>query len=131
VKNRQGILGAQRLVACQLSITLLLATIATLLLNATAGVSAVLGGMVSALPNAYFASKLFKYHGAVASKQIVNSFYKGEALKIILSIVLFTLVFKFFKIVPLVFFAVYIVAQMMVWFAPVIFVSNKNRPKSD
>ena len=131
MKNRQGVLGAQRLIACQLSLTVLLAIIATLLSSTTAGISALLGGLVSVLPNAYFAIKLFKYHGAMAAKQIVNSFYKGEALKMILSVVLFSLVFKFFKIIPVVFFAVYIVAQMAFWFAPLIFVGNKNRPKSD
>lgn len=120
MKNQRGLQGAQRLLLCQLSITMLLATIA-MLFSSTAAVSAILGGLVSIVPTAYFATKLFRHQGAHAARQIINSFYKGEALKIVLTIVLFALVFKFFNIVPLVFFAVYIMAQMVFWFAPLIF----------
>ncbi len=121
MKNRRGLQGAQRLLICQLSLTVLFAVIAMLLSSATAAMSALLGGVVSMVPTAYFAIKLFRYQGARAARQIVNSFYKGEALKMILTIVLFALVFKFFNIIPLVFFATYIVAQMMFWFAPLLF----------
>lgn len=121
MKNQRGLQGAQRLLICQLSVTVLFAVIAMLLSSATAATSALLGGVVSMVPTAYFAIKLFRYQGARAARQIVNSFYKGEALKMILTIVLFALVFKFFNIIPLVFFATYIVAQMMFWFAPLLF----------
>ena len=131
MRNWQGLLGARRLMVCQLSVTVAIAIIALLLSGATACKSALLGGLVSALPNACFARMMFQHQGAHAAKQIVNSFYKGEALKMVLTIILFTAVFKFFIIMPFVFFAVYIVAQMVFWFAPLIFVSNKNRPESD
>lgn len=120
MKNQRGLQGARRLLICQLSITVLFAAIALLLSSTTAAMSALLGGMVSIVPTAYFAIKLFRYQGARAARQIVNSFYKGEALKLILTIALFALVFKFFNIIPLVFFATYIVVQMMFWFAPLI-----------
>ena len=97
------------------------AAIVMLFSTMVAGVSAILGGLVSIVPTAYFARKLFRYQGAHAARQIINSFYKGEALKIALTIILFALVFKFFNIIPLVFFAVYIMAQMVFWFAPLIF----------
>jgi ATP synthase protein I len=120
VKNQRGLQGAQRLLMCQLSMTVLLAAIA-LLYSSIAAISAILGGLVSIVPTAYFATKLFRHHGAQAARQIVSSFYKGEALKIILTIALFGLVFKFFNIIPLIFFAVYIMVQMVFWFAPLIF----------
>jgi ATP synthase protein I len=126
VKNQHGVRGAKRLLACQLGITILLATIALLISGSVAATSALLGGLVSTLPNAYFAIKLFRYQGAHAARQIVNSFYKGEASKLVLSVILFTLVFKCYKPIPLVFFAVYIVAQMVFWFAPLIFVHNRK-----
>jgi ATP synthase protein I len=131
VENKHGVKGAQRLLACQIAITLLLAIIFTLLLGLMAGESAVLGGLVSIVPNAYFARKIFRHQGARAARQIANSFYKGEASKIALSIIMFALVFKYFKIIPLVFFVVYIVAQMVMWFAPLIFVNKPDRPESD
>ena len=122
VKNKHGAQGARRLVTWQLSLTDLFATIATVLSGILAGRSILLGGLVSAIPNAYFARKLFQHQGAHAARQIVSSFYKGEASKIGLSIILFALVFKCFTIIPLVFFAAYIMAQMVFWFAPLIFI---------
>jgi ATP synthase protein I len=121
VKNKQGLLGARRLFFCQVVIALLIAVVAAIFSGNRAALSAVLGGLVSAVPNAYFALKFFKHQGARAAKQIVNSFYLGEALKIVISIILFALVFIFFHINPLVFFITYIVVQMMVWFAPLMF----------
>ena len=129
VKNQQGLQGARRLIVCQLSVTFVLAAIALAYAGVTSGRSALLGGLVSILPNAYFAHKLFRYQGAQAAKRIVNSFYKGEALKLVLTIVLFTLVFKFITINPLVFFAAYIVVQMLIYFAPLIFVNKGTRLK--
>ncbi len=129
VKNRQGLQGAQRLLICQLGITILLAIICLLLSGATAAISAILGGLVSILPNAFFAITMFRHQGARAAKKIVSSFYKGEALKLALTIIMFTLVFKYFTINPLVFFVVYIVAQMVFWFAPMIFNNSGARCK--
>ncbi|ETO92098.1 F0F1 ATP synthase subunit I [Legionella oakridgensis] len=131
VKNQQGLRSAQRFFACQLGVTVLIAVLAALVSGRMAALSAMMGGMSSALPNAYFARKLFRYQGARAARQIVNNLYKGEVLKIILSIILFALVFAFFKVVPFAFFAAYIMAQMIFWFAPLIFVNKQNRPESD
>ena len=131
LKNKQGLLGAQRLIVCQLSITMLVATLALVASGGTTAISALLGGGVSVVPNAYFAKTMFRFQGARAAKQIVTSFYKGEAVKMVLTIALFTLVFKFFTIIPMVFFAVYIVVQMTFWFAPLIFDNKQNRPESD
>nr|WP_256478901.1 ATP synthase subunit I [Legionella sp. 27cVA30] len=126
-----GLRGAKRLIAWQLGITLIIAGFCLLFFGKNSAFSALLGGLVSALPNIYFARKLFKYHGARAAKQIVNSFYKAEALKIVLSVILFALVFIFVNVVPIIFFATYIVAQMVFWFAPLIIDNKLNRPESD
>jgi ATP synthase protein I len=129
VKNQHGLRGARRLLVCQLSMTMLVATIAALFWSMTAARSALLGGLVSIVPTAYFATTLFKHQGARAARQIVNSFYKGEALKIALTVILFALVFKFINIIPLVFLSVYIMVQMVFWFAPLIFSNGHNRSK--
>ena len=120
-----------RLWVVQLGVTLFLAVLSALALNMNAALSAVLGGLVCIIPNAYFASTLFKYQGARAAKQIVNSFYKGEALKIILSIILFTLVFVLFRITPVVFFGTYIAIQLTHWLAPWIIFNKQNGPESE
>ncbi|KGP63769.1 ATP synthase subunit I [Legionella norrlandica] len=126
--NKRGIM---RLWLVQLGVTLFLAALCAILFSSNAASSALLGGLVCIIPNVYFAIKLFKHQGARAAKQIVNSFYKGEALKIILSMFLFTLVFVLFRITPAAFFASYILVLMTHWFAPWILVNKQNRPKSD
>lgn len=121
VRNQQGMKGARRFVMLQFFLALLLAGIFLLLSGSKAAISALLGGAVTIIPNALFAKKLFKHQGARSAKKIVSSFYKGEALKIILSIILFVIVFKYISVLPHVFFTVYIAVQMMFWFAPLIF----------
>ncbi|MDI1351647.1 MAG: ATP synthase subunit I, partial [bacterium] len=88
--NKRGIL---RLWLVQISMTLFLVVLCALGFDKNAALSALLGGLVCIIPNAFFAHKVFKYQGARAAKQIVNSFYAGEALKIFISIFLFTAVF--------------------------------------
>lgn len=126
--NKHGII---RFWLVQLSLLIIVTLFCVVQFNANSAYSALLGGLVGIIPNALFARKLFKYQGARAARQIVNSFYKGEALKIVLSIVLFTLVFVFCKITPIAFFASYILVLMTQWFAPWIIVNKLNRPKSD
>ncbi|HRD69953.1 MAG: F0F1 ATP synthase subunit I [Legionella sp.] len=126
--NRRGIM---RLWLVQLGITVFLAALCAIMFNMNAASSALLGGLVCIIPNAYFASKLFKHQGARAAKQIVSSFYKGEALKIFISIFLFTAVFVLCRITPLAFFGSYILILMTHWFAPWIIVNKQNRPESD
>ncbi|HHF7375388.1 F0F1 ATP synthase subunit I [Legionella bozemanae] len=123
--------GIVRLWLVQSSVTLVFAAFCALIYDINAASSALLGGMVCIVPNAYFASKLFKYQGARSAKKIVNSFYKGEALKIVISVFLFTAVFLLFKITPLAFFGAYIMILMTHWFAPLIIVNKQNRPESD
>lgn len=127
-RNKQGIL---RLWVVQFCFLVAYSVLYGLFLSGNAAKSALLGGLVYLIPNAYFAIKLFKYQGARAARQIVNSFYKGEALKIGLSVFLFTAVFIWCKITPLAFFSSYVLVLMTHWFAPWIIVNKQNRPKSD
>jgi ATP synthase protein I len=122
MKNQIALRGVRRLLMAQCSITLLAMLLAFVFCDTRAAMSALLGGFISILPNIFFAQKLFKFHGAQATKQIMRQFYKGEALKFGLSIVLFALVFSFINMNPLVFFAVYISVQLVIWFAPLMFV---------
>lgn len=131
VKNKQGIQGAYRLLAYQLVVTILLAMVAIVISGKRDAGSVVLGGLVCIVPNAYFAKKLFQHQGARAAKQIVKNFYKGEAMKLFLTVALFALVFKFFSINPLLFFVAYMVVQLIFWFAPLIVNNKQYRPESD
>jgi ATP synthase protein I len=116
--------GIIRLWLLQFGVTLALAMLCTLAFGLNAGGSVILGGLVCIIPNMYFAIKLFRHQGARAIKQIVNGFYVGEALKIMLTMILFTVVLVLFRITPLAFFGSYFTILMTHWFAPWI-IGNK------
>ncbi|MBZ2169533.1 MULTISPECIES: F0F1 ATP synthase subunit I [Marinobacter] len=83
--------------------------------------SALLGGTIFLLSNGYFALKAFRYSGARSAKQIMNSFYKGEAGKLILCAVGFTMVFKWIQ--PLDIAALFLTFAIMLvtnWFTPML-----------
>lgn len=126
MKNQQGIYGARRLHRAQLILVILFTMLALVLSGKQLAVSALLGGMTSIVPSAIFARMVFAIQGARKARQIVNRFYKGEAIKIAMSTVLFALVFRCIDIAPLGFFAVYIIMQMVLWFAPIMFDNKQN-----
>jgi ATP synthase protein I len=78
--------------------------------------SSLLGGIAAFVPNLYFALKL----GSAASKDaksMLNSFYRGEFIKILLTAALFALILQVpsIKVLPL--FAGYAAALTVFWFA--------------
>lgn len=131
VKDKPGVVGVKRLLKTQILTSALIALLFSLLFGKREGISALLGGLVAIIPSILFAKKMFRYQGARAARQIVKSFYIGEALKILSTAILFTLVFVLYKIAPLAFFFTYIVVLMNYWFAPLIFANKQNRPESD
>lgn len=122
---------AVRVFLVQAILTLVMSALFLLTNDLNAGYSSLLGGLVCILPNVIFISQAFKHQGARAAKKIVQSFYKAEAFKIILSIVLFALVFIMFAITPLAFFITYILVQLSHWFAPWVIINTYNGPESD
>ena len=55
--------------------------------------SVFLGGLISIIPNAYFAFKVFRYRGARSTELLVRSAYTGELVKLALTGAGFALVF--------------------------------------
>lgn len=78
--------------------------------------SAALGGAAALIPNLYFALRIHKSAGQEARK-IVNSFYVGESGKLLLTVVLFFMIFQLPNIEILPLLAVYIAALSVFWFA--------------
>ena len=113
--------GAARLFRVQFVVMLVMATVVVLFIDVRAAKSLFLGGMVSILPTAYFAWRLFSVRGSSAAEDIVGRFYKGEVIKIVLTVCLFALTFKYINVTPLLFFTGFVVAQLCFWFAPLIF----------
>lgn len=80
------------------------------------GFSSALGGMAAFVPNLYFALRIHSSSSKPARK-IVNSFYAGESGKLLLTAVLFILIFKIPNIEILPLLAGYITALSVFWFA--------------
>ncbi|MDY6842022.1 MAG: F0F1 ATP synthase subunit I [Pseudomonadota bacterium] len=79
------------------SVVLVFVSLAFLLRGQVAGYSALLGGLTFLIPHGYLALKAFRYAGARSAKKIMSSFYQGEAGKLILCAILFTMVFKWIQ----------------------------------
>jgi ATP synthase protein I len=75
-----------------------------------------LGGFTAFIPNLYFSLRIRSTEGQDV-KKIVNSFYVGESGKLILTVVLFMLIFQFrdVKILPLM--TTYVAVLSVFWFA--------------
>lgn len=131
MNKRQNTRGVVRFWGLQFLVITILAILAYIKEGQQTAISALLGGLVCFIPNAYFALKLFKYQGARAARQIINNFYAGEALKIMISAFLFAMVFILCRITPWAFFGTYIAVQMTYWVAPWIIVFKQKRPESD
>lgn len=82
-----------KVIVAQLAATTLIATISLLVIGVTMAYSVLLGGLISALPNSYFALHAFKYQGARNAEKVVKGFIRGELGKIIFTVVLFALSF--------------------------------------
>jgi ATP synthase protein I len=64
-------------------------------------------GIVTIIPNIVFALKAFKYAGAKSSKLVVESFFSGVKLKMVLTAFLFVLAFKILVLLPIPFFSMF------------------------
>ena len=69
--------------------------------------SVLAAGVVTIIPNIVFALKAFKYAGAKSSKLVVESFFSGVKLKMVLTALLFALAFKFLVLLPIPFFSMF------------------------
>lgn len=83
--------------------------------------SFLLGSMVSVLPSLYMAFRVFSGSKVKTAQEIVKSFYKGEAGKIIIAALLLSLIFMFIE--PLsagLFFIGYGIIILSHWLSPVV-----------
>ncbi|WP_372982617.1 F0F1 ATP synthase subunit I [Marinobacter sediminum] len=111
------------------SVVLVLVSLAFLALRGqVSGYSALLGGLIFLLPHGYFALKAFRFSGARSAKQIMSSFYQGEAGKLILCAIFFTMVFKWIQ--PLDIAALFLTFAIMLvtnWLTPLLAGSNTQQ----
>jgi ATP synthase protein I len=111
---------AYKQVALITVITLILSLIIYFVSGFQSAKSAVFGGAIGVIPNVLFAYKAFKYAGARASKQVVESFFSGVKLKMALMALLLGLTIKFVAINPLPFFSMFCLVMALPIITPFI-----------
>ncbi len=108
----------------QIGLTILVVFIFTLVTYFCWGlsyaISALVGGVIGIIPNFIFAYKAFRFAGAKSSKLVVESFFSGVKLKMVVTALLFSLAFKFLVILPLPFFSMFCLVMAMPLFTPLI-----------
>ena len=78
--------------------------------------SALCGGLICLLPQAYFTLYAWQHTGSRSSQMVARGFYRGEVGKFVLTIVGFAIVFSRFRDVnPLALFGGYLLILMMQW----------------
>jgi len=88
--------------------------------------SVLAAGVVTIVPNIVFALKAFKYAGAKSSKLVVESFFSGVKLKMVLTALLFALAFKFLVLLPIPFFVMFCIVMVLPLIAPIFLKSVMN-----
>lgn len=113
-----GRAAALKLLLIQLGFVLVAMLVAGLGWGWLAGFSALVGGSICFVPNLYFTVKVF---AASEPRQILNAFYLGEAVKLVLTAILFMLAWKFLELLPLAVLCGFIFTQLAHWCAPILF----------
>ncbi|MGF1911485.1 F0F1 ATP synthase subunit I [Vibrio kasasachensis] len=117
---------AKRLIMIQFGVVTLVAVGMAATVDVKWGISALIGGGIFVLANAVFALCAFAFSGARAAKKVAASFYTGETLKILITVVLFSYVYMYTQVelVPLK--LTYLLALGINICAPVLFINNKK-----
>ncbi|NVJ60155.1 MAG: ATP synthase subunit I [Gammaproteobacteria bacterium] len=113
--TQKGRTAAYKILGYQLGV-LIFASLWSLFWGVQTSLSLFLGGMAIIIPSLIFVYKVFQHSGAQASRQVLHGFYKGEALKFFLAIVMFVIVLKWLSVsstASLIGFVVAAITQMM------------------
>ncbi|MFT5453431.1 MAG: ATP synthase protein I [Enterobacterales bacterium] len=110
---------ANRILVIQ-AVIAIISALGFLLINSKAAYSALIGGIICLVPNLVFVIYAYRFGGARAAKKIASSFYRGEALKVLLTALLFAVTFITtpISIGPLM--TTYVFCLLVFWFAPLL-----------
>ena len=87
-----------KMVALQLAAALAIAALCALLVGAHTGYSALVGGLISVLPNYYLVGRLTRRQGAATATQSLRAIYLGEFIKIAFTVALFVIAIRLLSI---------------------------------
>ncbi|WP_220768887.1 MULTISPECIES: ATP synthase subunit I [unclassified Shewanella] len=124
VLARRGRRSAYRLVLLQAAVAGCVSLFFFAMWGVQHGISALAGGAIAVFPNFVFATLAFSHSGAQASGKVVRSFFLGEAVKLLLTIVLFSLAFGLMKASFMPLFICYLLVLVVPWTVPLYFKQN-------
>lgn len=117
---------AKRLLLFDACVVLATAVLMMIFINVDWGISAFIGGGIFLIANAAFACCAFLYSGARAAQFVVASFFSGVTLKILLTVVLFSVVFLYAEVERFPLTLAYLLVLGVNSFAPVLFINNNK-----
>lgn len=119
---------AKRLLLLQSGVVLTTALLAVFAVSVDwGGISALIGGGIFVIANAVFAACAFLFSGARKARLIMASIYGGEVLKILITVILFAIVYLYIEVElvpPLK--LTYLLALGINIFGPVLFINNNK-----
>jgi ATP synthase protein I len=99
----------------QACVSFVVAAVLWLWVGEVAGISALLGGAVAVVPNAFLAARLLAPSRDQSAGAMLRAAWLGEFGKVLLAALLFSVIFRFVRpIEPLAVFATFIAAQLVV-----------------
>lgn len=100
----------------QACVSVVVAAVAWVWVGQVAGMSAMLGGVTAVVPNGFLAARLLQPSRDESAKAMMRSAWLGEIGKLLLTALLFGVIFGFVRpIQPLAVFAGFIAAQLVVF----------------
>lgn len=117
---RHGAIGdAYRLIAVQALIGLVCVLGWAIFAGWSVALSTLLGVAIAVTANVYFARKVLAFSASAhLVKRAVRTFYQAQAMKMAITVVMFTLCFCFVPVHGAAFFAGYLLVQLGVWLSP-------------
>jgi len=120
------ILTVRRLLLAQLAMAVFFPLV-LIPFGTNAALSAALGGIACFLPSLAFAYRAFRFSGARSAQKILRSFYSGEAIKLVLTAMIFALIFINVKSLNVgALFSGFILVQSVIWVIPLLAGRTKN-----
>jgi ATP synthase protein I len=107
----------RRVIELQSLTVLVVYALTWVLVGSQQSVSALLGGLVGLLPNMLFAVLFGRKEPGKTATQVVRAFYFGEALKLLLTALLFVIVFHLPGISALPLFIAFVAVTVVFWFS--------------
>lgn len=101
----------------QAAVTVIAALLSWAVAGQLAAVSALIGGGISTAASLAMAALSFGGSAAADPQRAIRAFYVGEAVKLALVVVLFVVVLKLMKVVPLALFAAFMATFFVYWVA--------------